>query len=398
MLNINHDRCTRCKICIGNCPFGALSIVDGFLEVSSACTLCGACVNVCPFEALHIERKQIDAEELRKYKGVFVWAELENGKPRKVVLELLGKGRELADQLGQELSAVIIAAETNFDPADLGNYGADRVILCQHKFLDTYSTEGYTQALSAVIASEMPSVVLYGATPHGRDLAPRVAARLRLGLTADCTRLSIDDDGQLVQTRPAFGGNIMASIITPHTRPQTATVRPNVFPALEPDPSRLAEVVEFPLTMSRAAIRTRLVQSENLDADGQVGIADARIIVSGGRGMGKAANLEMLKTLADQLGGTTAGSRIIVEQGWIPHTHQVGQSGTTVGPQLYIAAGISGAVQHLVGMSASKTVIAINKDPEAPILNVADLGIVGDALEIIPILNQMIEDDRNKNS
>ena len=244
----------------------------------------------------------------------------------------------------------------------------------------------------------MPSVVLYGATPHGRDLAPRVAARLRLGLTADCTRLSIDDDGQLVQTRPAFGGNIMASIITPHTRPQTATVRPNVFPALKPDPSRLAEVVEFPLTMSRAAIRTRLVQSENLDADDQVGIADARIIVSGGRGMGKAANLEMLNILADQLGGTTAGSRIIVEQGWISHTHQVGQSGTTVGPQLYIAAGISGAVQHLVGMSASKTVIAINKDPEAPILNVADLGIVGDALEIIPILNQMIEDDQNEKS
>jgi len=392
MLNIDHERCTLCKLCIKNCPFGALSVVDGLLQVSEACTLCGACVNVCPFGALSIERKAVSKEELAKYQGVFVWVELEGGKPRKVVLELLGKGRTLADQLGQELTAVVISAQSQLDAASLGAFGADRVLLVQNELLANYSTEGFTQAMSALIAAKQPAVVLYGATPHGRDLAPRVAARLKLGLTADCTGLAIDAEGQLVQTRPAFGGNIMASIITPYTRPQTATVRPNVFPVSEKNPSRQAEVEVFPLNMSRAAIRTRVVETNYVADSGKPGIADAQVIVSGGRGMQKATNLALLEHLADQMGGVMAGSRVIVEQGWIPHTLQVGQSGTTVGPELYLAAGISGAVQHLVGMSSSKSVIAINKDPDAPILKVADLGVVGDALEILPILSQIIAD------
>jgi len=351
-------------------------------------------VNVCRFDALSIERKKASAEELAQYQGVFVWAEQDEEtsprKPRKVVLELLGKGRELADELGEDLVAVVLAGPGEVNTQVYGEHGADRVIVCQHELLDTYSTDGFTNVMCAVITSKKPAVVLYGATPHGRDFAPRVAARLHLGLTADCTGLEINEEGQLVQTRPAFGGNIMASIITPFNRPQTATVRPNVFPVPGRKPGSGSKEEIFPVTLNRAAIRTRVVEKRYLDKESGVSIEDARVIVAGGRGCQKAANLELLQELAEKLGGVVAGSRAIVEQGWIPHTRQVGQSGTTVGPELYIAAGISGAIQHIVGMSSSKTVIAINKDPEAAIFKTADLGVVGDAVEIIPLLAAMI--------
>jgi electron transfer flavoprotein alpha subunit len=403
VLKIDHEKCTLCKLCIKNCPFGALSIVDGLLSVNEACTLCGACVNVCRFDALSIARRQASPEELAAYRGVFIWVELEelNGQiqPRKVSLELLGKGRKLADQLSQELIAVVLGGEDLPDMSNLGDYGADLVIIGQHALLAEYSTDGFTQVLSALISGRKPSIVLYGATPHGRDLAPRVAARLKLGLTADCTGLEIDGQGQLVQTRPAFGGNIMASIITPYTRPQTATVRPNVFEVPEKDSHLNARTEFYPVVLSRSAIRTKVIERHYVDNAAGENIADAKVIVSGGRGCQKPENLGLLKHLADQLGGMLAGSRPIVEQGWIPHTMQVGQSGTTVGPQLYIAAGISGAIQHIVGMSSSKAIVAINKDPEAPILQVADLGVVGDALEIIPALTALIEqqEENNKN-
>jgi len=289
--------------------------------------------------------------------------------------------------------AVVLGGENIPEMSTLGAYGADFVVRCQHKLLTEYSTDGFTQVLSALISGKKPSIVLYGATPHGRDLAPRVAARLKLGLTADCTGLEIDEQGQLVQTRPAFGGNIMASIITPFTRPQTATVRPNVFGIPEKDLERKAIAEDFPVVLSPSAIRTKVIERHYVENAGNESIADANVIVSGGRGCQKPENLNLLKRLADQLGGLLAGSRPIVEQGWIPHTLQVGQSGTTVGPQLYIAAGISGAIQHVVGMSSSKLIIAINKDSEAPILQVADLGVVGDALEIIPALSAMIDQE-----
>lgn len=395
MLIINHEQCNGCQLCVRSCPFGALSFENDRLLCSELCTLCGACVNICRFHALQIQRKQASREELAQYKGVYVWIELdgEHSPPRakKVALELLGKGRLLADSLKEELVAVVLSGSELIDAEALGKFGADRVILCQHELLESYSTDGYTNVICAVIAAKKPAVFLYGATPHGRDLAPRVAARLRLGLTADCTGLDIDGERQLVQTRPAFGGNIMASIITPYNRPQTATVRPNVFPVPAPDENRRAIVERFPVTLNKAVIRTRLVESSYFSEDWQDRIEDARVIVSGGRGCQKAANLDLLRTLAGQLGGVMAGSRAIVEQGWIPHTLQVGQSGTTVGPELYIAVGISGAIQHLVGMSSSKTIIAINKDAEAPIFKVADLGVVGDGLEILAILNRMLE-------
>lgn len=390
MLKIDIERCTGCKICEKMCPFGAIAVIDKQAQVQANCTLCGACVPSCPTEALWIERRRIPEEELRLFSGVFIWGECEEKDekliPKKVVKELLSQGRRLSDKLHQELSVVVLGDGRLMGLNTLIAHGADRVIRCQHELLGRFTTEGFTSVVSAIISKEKPSIFLFGATPHGRELAPRVAARLQLGLTADCTGLDIDEKGHLIQTRPAFGGNIMASIVSPYTRPQMATVRPNVFSPGDPDSSRKGEINDFKVALSPAAIRTKVVALEELADEGEIGIEDADIVVSAGRGCQKKENLALIQALADALGGVTAGSRAIVELDWLPHTKQVGQSGLTVGPQLYIAIGISGAIQHLVGMSSAKTVIAINKDPDAPIFKVADLGIVGDAMEILPLL------------
>jgi electron transfer flavoprotein alpha subunit/NAD-dependent dihydropyrimidine dehydrogenase PreA subunit len=390
MLKVDTDRCTGCGICEKICPFGAIAVVVKAAQVQTNCTLCGACVSRCPAEALSIERRRASEEELRSFSGIFIWGECEEkaGKliPKKVVKELLSQGRRLSDKLGQHLSVVVLGDGRLTGLDTLIACGADRVIRCRHRLLSRFTSEGFASAVSALISKEKPSVFLFGATPHGRELAPKVAARLQLGLTADCTGLGIDEKGQLVQTRPAFGGNIMASIVSPYTRPQMATVRPNVFSAGEPDSSRKGHIEDFEVALSQTAIRTKLLSVEQLADEGNAGIEDADIIVAAGRGCRKKENLALIQELADALGGVTAGSRALVELDWIPHTKQVGQSGLTVGPQLYIAVGISGAIQHLVGMSSAKTVIAINKDPYAPIFKVADLGIVGDAMEIVPML------------
>jgi len=394
MLRIDSEKCNACGLCVKSCPFGAIAVKDEVAQANELCTLCGACVNVCPQAALDIERRQVSPEELSQYRGVFIWAECESrgarDSPRKVAYEILTQGRRMADQLGEQLCAVILGNERLSEMENLCYHGADRVLCCRHELLGHYSSDGFTNVLSAVIAKEKPSIFLYGATPSGRDLAPRVAARMHLGLTADCTELGIDEQGQLIQTRPAFGGNIMATIISPYTRPQTATVRPNVFAAAEPDPNRPVVIEEVPVTLNKANIRTRLIEEIRLDSEEEK-IDEARILVSAGRGCQDQVNLDTVRKLARKLGGTLAGSRAIVELGWIPHSLQVGQSGTTVGPDLYIAIGISGAVQHVVGMSSSKKIIAINKDPDAPIFKIADLGIVGDALVIIPKLIEEIE-------
>lgn len=389
MLKVDQPVCTLCGLCQKACPFGAIAAGKDSVTVDERCTLCGACVSVCPASALSIERRQGSPEELARYRGVFVWAELEprgeHRPPRRVVYELLGHGRRLADRLGQPLVAVALGDERMHALERLCAQGADRVICCRHQLLGRYSTDGFTTVLSSVVAKEKPAVLLFGATPNGRDLAPRVAARLRFGLTADCTGLDIDAEGRLVQTRPAFGGNIMASIVSPWTRPQAATVRPNVFSAAAPDAERPARIEDFPVSLQKAAIRTKVVEEIATVAEGE-SIEEARVLVSAGRGCGEPSNLDLVRSLAQRLGGTVSGSRAIVELGWIPHTRQVGQSGTTVGPDLYVAVGISGAIQHVVGMSSSRKVVAINKDPDAPIFKVADIGVVGDALQILPKL------------
>jgi len=394
MLKIDKNKCNACSLCETSCAFGAIAVEDDVAQANDLCTLCGACVNVCPQNALAIKRRRVSAEELSHYKGVFIWAECESRgetqAPKKVAYEILAQGRKLADQLGEQLSAVVLGDERLTDIDNLCHHGADRVLYCRHHLLGRYTSDGFTNVIAAVIAKEKPSILLYGATPNGRDLAPRVAARMRLGLTADCTELGIDEHRQLVQTRPAFGGNIMATIISPYTRPQTATVRPNVFAAAEADPARPVKIEEVAVTLTKANIRTRLIEEILLDSE-EERIEEAKIIVSAGRGCQDPVNLDMVRELARKLGGVLAGSRAIVELGWIPHSLQVGQSGTTVGPELYMAIGISGAVQHVVGMSSSKKIIAINKDPNAPIFKIAELGIVGDALIILPKLIDEIE-------
>ena len=401
MLTVDESKCDGCRLCEKNCPFGAIVVVQRsedvkVAEVLDTCTLCGACLNVCAQDGLLLERKLASPEELAKFSGVYVWAECEDRgdhlAPKKVAMELIHKGRELADKLGEQLVVVVLGDGRPLEIQPFFAHGADGVIRYQHKFLKEYATDSFTTVISAIVSKNKPSVFLLGATPDGRDLAPRIAARLRLGLTADCTMLDIDDERQLVQTRPAFGGNIMASIITPYTRPQMATVRPNTFPVGAMDESRTGEAEDFDLTLNKGVIRTRVIEVEKPEAAANVNIADASVIVAAGKGCGRVENMALVRELADELGGVVAGSRAIVEMGWIPHTIQVGQSGTTVSPDLYVAVGISGAVQHLVGMTSAKTIIAINSDPEAPIFEVADMGIIGDAQEVLPALIKEIRE------
>lgn len=395
MISIDEKKCNACGICAQSCPFGAITVVQECAQMGKNCMLCGACVNVCPHRAITIERIDAPVADLSQYRGVMVFAECEAGDgllhPKPVVYELLTKGRRLADKLGEELIATVMGDDRLTGLEGLCHHGADRVIKCVHPLLKEFSTDGFCAVLSAVIAGRKPSVALYGATPNGRELAPRVAARLRLGLTADCTVLDIDAQGQLVQTRPAFGGNIMASIVAPRSRPQMATVRPNVFRPDCGDASRPVVVEEYGVTLNKAGIRTRVVKETPVETHEGPNLEAAKIIVGVGRGCCRQEDLDLARRLAEQLGGVLAGSRPLVEEGLLPHTRQVGQSGITVGPDLYIALGISGAIQHVVGMNTSGTVIAINTDPQAPIFKVADLGIVGNARQIIPFLLRDLE-------
>jgi len=328
---------------------------------------------------------------LADYKGVFVFIEQRHGELQSVSLELLGRGRQLADELGVALTGLLLGNNVKGLTDDLIQHGADKVIVVDREELDIYSTEAYTQAAVEIINDKKPEIFLMGATTLGRDLGPRVSARLATGLTADCTSLDLSEDTkELMMTRPAFGGNLMATIMCPNHRPQIATVRPGVMETLHTDVVRTGEVEEYSVNLNTSKFKVKVLEVVKEEKE-LVKIEDANILVSGGRGVGGAENFVKLEALAEELDAVVSGSRAAIDSGWLPHDRQVGQTGKTVRPDLYFAMGISGAIQHVAGMEESELVVAVNKDKEAQIFNVADLGIVGDLNKIIPLLTEELK-------
>lgn len=389
------DLCTGCEACVNECPFGAIEMKDDVAFITEKCNLCGTCVDTCPVYAIEMteEPKSAAAADLTAYKGLWVFAEQRNGKVVPVAYELLGEGRRLADALGTELVAVLLGTGLEAEAKGLIQAGADKVYLYEDALLNEFHEDAYADALTELVNKHKPEIILAGATSIGRAFVPLVATRVRTGLTADCTMLDVDiEKRNLLQTRPAFGGNIMATIICPGYRPQMATVRPGVMKRFAADPSRDGEIIKTGPSAPMTS-KTRLLEIIE-EAGHKINISEAEVIVAGGRGMGNEKGFALLKELADALGGVLGASRAAVDAGWVPYPHQIGQTGRTVSPRIYFACGISGAIQHLAGMQSSDVIIAINKDKDAPIFNVADYGIVGDVFEIIPMIIQKVKQAR----
>ncbi len=389
LLLIDGEACIGCGACVDVCPFGALELVAGVAVVNANCTACTACLSVCPVEALSLPERRRRGVPLDDYRGVWVWVEQFGGHAHPISWEMMGQGRRLADDLGVELTACVLGHGVAPVAHEAIAYGADRVLLADHPTLAAYRTEPYARILVDLVHRERPEVFLLGASSRGRDLAGSVATALYTGLTADCTGLEIDRETRgLLQTRPAYGGNIMATIITPDHRPQMATVRHRVFEVPAADPQHRGTIVPVTVEPSAADLATEIL--EFIHGDEQVNLADARVIVSGGAGLAGSDGFAPLRELAALLGGAVGASRAAVDAGWIPYAHQVGQTGRTVRPDLYIACGISGAIQHRAGMSTARVIVAINTDPHAPIFDIAHYGIVGDCLQVVPMLTAQL--------
>ena len=391
-IKVNLDKCTGCSICVSVCPFAIIEMIDDKAQIQEGCTLCGACQEACSYEAILIEVTTETPTPNNSHHGIWVFAEQRDGRLKNVDYELLAKGRELADTLKTDLSAVCFGH--NISEIDqLIAYGADKVYLINNPALVTNQEDLYTSELTRLIQEYRPEILLAGATSLGRSFIPRVAAVLRTGLTADCTGLDIDTEKRLLlQTRPTFGGNIMATIICQTRRPQMATVRPRVFKKNTPDNNRQGQIIKVDFKKEAVTSRTKLLSFIE-DITEKVKLEDADIIVSGGRGLGKPENFKLIEELGGVLGAAIGSSRPPVDEGWVAYSHQVGQTGKTVGPKLYVACGISGAVQHLAGISTSEIIIAINKDPNAPIFEIATYGIVGDLFQVIPMIIKKLKSE-----
>lgn len=387
------EACTGCGLCIRSCPYQAIELREKKAYITEKCTLCGACVEVCPWKAIVIAGwKPLPKEDLSQFRGICVLVEHRFGQLAPIVPELIGAALELKRQFEEvpdrPVSALLIGTNVRPLVEELFAYGVDEVWLLDKPGIDPFAEDVLADLAAKAIRDRKPEIVLGGGTVMGRSLMPRIAAKLRTGLTADCTELSIDPDtGLLRQTRPAWGGNIMATILCENSRPQMATVRHKV---MKPAPRQLGQrgrVIELEYKVPKSDFEIlEFVE----DTSQKVDLTEADFIVSGGRGLGDPKNFSYIEELARAVGGTVGASRAAVDAGWIPYPHQVGQTGKTVNPKVYIACGISGAVQHQVGMKGSDVIIAINKDPNAPIFNIAHYGIVGDLFQVIPELIRQI--------
>ena len=401
-MKFDADKCSLCGICVEKCPFGALTIEGAGIVVSESCRMCGLCVRNCPEKAIQFEQKA-KAFNKEDWKNFLIYVEQERGEIHPVTYELVGEARKMAGKVGYEVNCVIVGGKGTKENAEkLLPYGVDHVYVYEDPGFEGFRADCYADAVADCIAANKPSSVLIGATALGRSLAPRLSTRFHTGLTADCTVLEIGDfplvaipgqeqkHNQLLMTRPAFGGNTIATIACPDNRPQMATVRPGVMQKIAPIAGAKAVIEEYNpgFTPNNKYVTIKEVVKAVSDT---VDIMDAKILVSGGRGVGSAENFKILEDLAEVLGGTVSCSRAVVDNGWKPKDLQVGQTGKTVRPQIYFAIGISGAIQHVAGMEESDLIVAINKDETAPIFDVADYGIVGDLNKIVPALTEQLK-------
>lgn len=393
---VDKELCTACGECAQTCPVEAISIEKDYAEVSDDCTLCGMCIDVCPEDAIRLP--EIDKkirEDVDQYKGVWVYAEWRHGEIHRVTYELLTTGRSLAQKRGASLGAVVVGYELDGLEKKLFEYGAEVVYLVDHPELRHFRDDVYGNILVELIRRYKPEILLAGGTSTGRSFIPGVAAMLKTGLTADCTELDVNDEGLLVQTRPAFGGNIMASILCPHTRPQIATVRPKVMKAekLEYPVNGVIEHIVLPNNTFQS--RIKVIEEQVLEGP-SASLVEADVVISGGRGIQRKENFSLLLEIAELLNGAVGASRGAVEAGFADPSQQVGQTGRTVAPVLYMAIGISGAIQHVVGMQGSQVIVAVNKDPEAPIFEVCHCGVVADLFEFLPAFVKKIKRERGE--
>jgi electron transfer flavoprotein alpha subunit len=383
------DKCVGCGLCIKVCAYDAVSLVDKKAVLNERCTVCGACVSACKYDAILIERRPFKGQDVENYSGICLFAEHRGGTLSSVVYEIIGAARELKASLDKKISAILLGNKVREMAAELVSYGVNEVWMMEDPAIGDFNEEIQADLVAKILLDKKPEIFLGGGTIIGRSLLPRVAAKILTGLTADCTELTIDGENKLLrQTRPAFGGNIMATILCNSHRPQMATVRHKVMKAAEPLQGHEGQIQEMSYPVLKPRVEVLEFVPEQTDT---VNLADADFIVSGGRGLKDPKNFALIEELAKAIGGAVGASRAAVDAGWIPYSHQVGQTGKTVNPTIYVACGISGAIQHLAGMKSSDIIVAINNDPSAPIFNVAHYGIVGSLFDVVPELVKQIQ-------
>ncbi len=395
-ITIKEEMCIGCTLCLKSCPYDAIDFDDETKKatINDKCTVCGACVPVCPEDAIVSEIEIVT--DLSAFKDVWVFAEHRDGALAKVGLQLLGCAVGLAKDVGERVCAVLIGHQVEGFIPTLFEYGAEVVYHVDAPELEKYRFDTYTKAMVELVRVHNPNMFLLGATHIGRDLAPRVSRRLNAGLTADCTELTIDPETKLLKmTRPAFGGNIMATILCPNTRPQMSTVRPGIMKEIEPKAGASGEVIKMDVEFEDRDLMITIKEIVKVPRK-MVNLEEAKIIVSGGRGVGSSAGFKVLEELAEVLEAELGGSRVAVEKEWISQDHQVGQTGKSVRPDLYIACGISGSIQHRAGMQTSGIIVVINKDPDAYLFKIADYGIVGDLHTVVPLLTEAFRKELGK--